>query len=135
MKLKEYIFKNYKNNLEFAKEQDVEPTIVSRWISKGFIVFEGKLYSERRQLIKPLESEESAIPDEGRLQTIQVCSVALWYEIEGVSNRSEIELINLTGAKNYDEKFSFIVSNGILSVRNNADHTNLTYRIKNKGES
>lgn len=59
MKLKEYIFKNYKNNLAFAKEQDVEPTIVSRWISKGFIVFEGKLYSERRELIKSIKQDES----------------------------------------------------------------------------
>ena len=59
MELKEYIFKNYKNKLEFANEQGVQQTVVSRWISKGFIVFEGKLYSERRVLIKSMNEEQN----------------------------------------------------------------------------
>ena len=59
MELKDYIFKNYKNKLEFAREQCVEPTMVSRWISGGFIVFEGRLYSQRRVLITDLNKGDS----------------------------------------------------------------------------
>ena len=58
MRLDEYIFKNFKLKKDFAEQQGVDPCVVSRWIAEGFIVFEGRLYSQRRELIQDLNNGE-----------------------------------------------------------------------------
>jgi len=53
MKLLEYIKKHHGGNqAAFAACQGVQPPQVSQWISKGFIVVGGTLYSPRRALTK-----------------------------------------------------------------------------------
>ena len=51
MKLKDYIFNNDLKKKDFAKAQGVDPCVVSKWLKDGYVVFEGKLYSERRVLV------------------------------------------------------------------------------------
>jgi len=55
MEIKEYIFRNYKLKQDFAKEQGVSPDMVSRWIAKGYLVVDGKIYSPLRELIAPIK--------------------------------------------------------------------------------
>ena len=51
MKLLEYIEENYNGNqASFAQAQNVKPPQVTQWIKKGFVVFDGVLYSPRRTL-------------------------------------------------------------------------------------
>lgn len=57
MRLDEYIFKNKLKKKDFAKAQGVDPCVVSQWLRDEYIVFEGKLYSQRRELIKTINEE------------------------------------------------------------------------------
>ena len=56
MSLQDYIKKHYGGNqAAFAKSQGVQPQQVTQWISKGFIVIDGALYSHRRDLKEKLK--------------------------------------------------------------------------------
>ena len=50
MKLDAYISANYPSQAAFAREVGVSPAQVTQWISKGFIVLNGELFSPRREL-------------------------------------------------------------------------------------
>lgn len=53
--LKEYISINHdNNNAAFARANNVIPQQVTEWKAKGFVVFDNKLFSERRELKKTL---------------------------------------------------------------------------------
>ncbi|MBD1225995.1 hypothetical protein [Xenorhabdus griffiniae] len=56
--LEDYIKVYYQGvKAEFARKQGVSPQQVSQWIKQGFIVTKDhKLYSWRRDLIKPLNN-------------------------------------------------------------------------------
>lgn len=58
MKLKDYIFSNDLKKKDFAAAQGVDPCVVSQWLRDGYIVFEGKLYSERRVLVDAIKEIE-----------------------------------------------------------------------------
>ena len=60
MKLKDYIFNNDLKKKDFAKAQGVDPCVVSKWLKDGYVVFEGKLYSERRVLVGAIEAADKA---------------------------------------------------------------------------
>ena len=53
MKLSEYISTNYKSQTEFAIANNIKPQQVTQWLSNGFIVVDGALYSQRRVLATP----------------------------------------------------------------------------------
>ncbi|CDL79969.1 hypothetical protein [Xenorhabdus cabanillasii] len=58
--LDEYIKIYYQGvKAEFARTQGVSPQQVSQWIKQDFIVIEHQLYSWRRDLIKPLNDQDS----------------------------------------------------------------------------
>ena len=49
--LKDYIQKHYDDNKAcFARAQGVKPQQVTKWLDMSCIVYEGKLYSPRREL-------------------------------------------------------------------------------------
>lgn len=50
MPLQEYIQKNFASSAEFARACGVLPQQVSKWLSKGYIVVEGKLYAPNRDI-------------------------------------------------------------------------------------
>lgn len=50
MSLKEYIDKNYSSQADFALACGVLPQQVTKWISMGCIVLNGKMYSPRRDV-------------------------------------------------------------------------------------
>lgn len=50
MPLKEYIDKNYSSQADFALACRVLPQQVTKWISMGCIVLNGKIYSPRRDV-------------------------------------------------------------------------------------
>jgi len=54
MRLDRYIFENFARKKDFAEQQKVPPRVVSQWLRDGYIVFEGRLYSQRRELIQDL---------------------------------------------------------------------------------
>ncbi|WP_258086617.1 hypothetical protein [Xenorhabdus bovienii] len=57
--LSDYIEIYYKGvKAEFARQQGVSPQLVSQWIKNDFVVINHNLYSWRRNLEKPLDSEE-----------------------------------------------------------------------------
>ena len=56
MKLKDYIFNNDLKKKDFAKAQGVDPCVVSQWLRDGYIVFDGDLYSKRRELVQPIKA-------------------------------------------------------------------------------
>lgn len=60
MKLDAYISANYPSQASFAREVGVSPAQVTQWISKGFIVLNGELFSPRRELEASLPSPSTA---------------------------------------------------------------------------
>lgn len=50
MKLKEYIKKNHGTQKRLAERLKINPQQVNFWVKRGDIVFEGALYSKRREL-------------------------------------------------------------------------------------
>lgn len=51
MKLTEYIEKYYSGNkAEFARDNDVIPQHVTKWVKGGYIVVDGIIYSPRREV-------------------------------------------------------------------------------------
>ncbi|MDC9607124.1 hypothetical protein [Xenorhabdus griffiniae] len=55
--LEDYVKVYYQGvKAEFARKQGVSPQQVSQWIKQGFVVIDHKLYSWRRDLIKPLNN-------------------------------------------------------------------------------
>lgn len=59
MKLTEYIEEYYAGNkAEFARDNDVIPQHVTKWVNGDYIVIDGKLYSPRRELkVKELKTK------------------------------------------------------------------------------
>lgn len=60
MKLDAYISANYPSQAAFAREVGVSPAQVTQWISKGFIVLNGELFSPRRELETSLPAPSAA---------------------------------------------------------------------------
>ena len=51
--LREFIDKYFDGSLKtFAETQGVQPPQVTQWINKNFIVVDGKMYSQRRELLR-----------------------------------------------------------------------------------
>jgi len=50
MKLKKFIKKNYKSQVEFARANSVSPQQVTQWLNKDYRVINNRLYSYRRHL-------------------------------------------------------------------------------------
>lgn len=50
MPIKDYIDNNYSSQADFASACGVAPQQVTKWISMGCVVIDGKLYSPRRDL-------------------------------------------------------------------------------------
>lgn len=57
MPLQEYIQKNFTSSAEFARACGVLPQQITKWLDMGCIVYEGKLYSPRRDINMPLQTK------------------------------------------------------------------------------
>lgn len=61
--LEEYIEEHFRSANDFAEAQGVKPQQITQWKSKGFIVIDHRLYSERRVLSLGGEPVDEFIAD------------------------------------------------------------------------
>jgi len=58
MKLNDYIKANHPSKAAFARSQGIGPTLLTKWINKGYIVLDGTIYSPRRKVIDKLQEQK-----------------------------------------------------------------------------